>query len=181
MPIAELSKTANGELQGKNAQKITFEIYVQMFYFDQILLAANQRLQEMTDGRYVLVRAEIARDRRSQTGLDMEVIDYYTGTSRSVKSLSGGESFKASLSLALGLADVIQMYAGGVDIETMFVDEGFGSLDEHSREQAIEVLQKLSDGKRLVGIVSHVSELKESIEKKILVQKGVGGSKVGVG
>lgn len=178
LPIAELSKTANGDLQGRGAQKITFEIYVQMFYFDQILLAANQRLQEMTAGRYVLVRAETARDRRSQTGLDMEVVDYYTGTSRSVKSLSGGESFKASLSLALGLADVIQMYAGGVDIETMFIDEGFGSLDENSREQAIEVLQRLSDGERLVGIVSHVSELKESIEKKILVQKAVNGSKI---
>ncbi|WP_317853694.1 SMC family ATPase [Chakrabartyella piscis] len=181
LPIAELSKAANGDLQGIGALKITFEVYVQMFYFDQILQAANQRLHDMTAGRYALVRAEGTRDKRSQTGLDMEVIDYYTGTTRSVKSLSGGESFKASLSLALGLADVIQMYAGGVDIETMFIDEGFGSLDENSREQAIEVLQRLSDGKRLVGIVSHVSELKESIEKKILVQKSTNGSKIQIG
>ncbi|MCQ4936635.1 SbcC/MukB-like Walker B domain-containing protein [Anaerotignum propionicum] len=178
LPILELSKTANGELSGK--EKITFESFVQGFYFERVLQAANLRLGEMTEGRYRLLRAENASDKRSQSGLEMEVMDYYTGKSRSVKSLSGGEAFKASLSLALGLSDVIQSHAGGVQIDAMFIDEGFGALDEHSREQAVQVLQRLSYGNRLVGIISHITELKENIEKKILVQRSSKGSSVEV-
>lgn len=176
MPILELSKTANGELSGRD--KVTFESFVQGFYFDRVLHAANLRLGEMTEGRYRLLRAENASDKRSQSGLEMEVMDYYTGKGRSVKSLSGGEAFKASLSLALGLSDVIQSHAGGVQIDAMFIDEGFGALDEHSREQAVQVLQRLSYGNRLVGIISHITELKESIDKKILVQRSFTGSSV---
>ena len=176
LPIMELSKTANGELAGK--EKIAFEQFVQGFYFQKILQAANLRLKDMTEGRYLLLHAQKAANKRSQAGLEVEVLDHYTGKSRSVRSLSGGESFKASLCLALGLSDVIQAHAGGVCIETMFIDEGFGSLDERSREQAVEVLQKLSYGDRLVGIISHVFELKETIDKKIIVKKGSAGSTI---
>ena len=176
LPIMELSKTANGELTGK--EKIAFEQFVQGFYFQKILQAANLRLKDMTEGRYLLLHAQKAANKRSQAGLEVEVLDHYTGKSRSVRSLSGGEAFKASLCLALGLSDVIQAHAGGVRMDAMFIDEGFGSLDDHSREQAVEVLQKLSYGNRLVGIISHVSELKETIDKKIIVKKGSAGSTV---
>ena len=176
LPISELSKTANGELAGKD--KVAFEQFVQGFYFQKILQAANLRLKDMTEGRYLLLHAQKAANKRSQAGLELEVLDHYTGKSRSVRSLSGGEAFKASLCLALGLSDVIQAHAGGVRIDAMFIDEGFGSLDDHSREQAVEVLQKLSYGDRLVGIISHVSELKETIDKKILVKKGSAGSTI---
>lgn len=176
LPIMELSKTANGELAGK--EKIAFEQFVQGFYFQKILQAANLRLKDMTEGRYVLLHAQKAANKRSQAGLEVEVLDHYTGKSRSVRSLSGGEAFKASLCLALGLSDVIQAHAGGVRIDAMFIDEGFGSLDDRSREQAVEVLQKLSYGDRLVGIISHVSELKETIDKKIIVKRGSAGSTV---
>ena len=176
LPISELSKTANGELAGKD--KIAFEQFVQGFYFQKILRAANLRLKDMTEGRYLLLHSQKAANKRSSAGLEVEVLDHYTGKSRSVRSLSGGEAFKASLCLALGLSDVIQAHAGGVQIDAMFIDEGFGSLDDHSREQAVEVLQKLSYGDRLVGIISHVSELKETIEKKIIVKKSSAGSTV---
>ena len=176
LPISELSKTANGELAGK--EKIAFEQFVQGFYFQKILRAANLRLKDMTEGRYLLLHVQKAANKRSQAGLEVEVLDHYTGKSRSVRSLSGGEAFKASLCLALGLSDVIQAHAGGVRIDAMFIDEGFGSLDDHSREQAVEVLQKLSYGDRLVGIISHVSELKETIDKKIIVKKSSAGSTV---
>ena len=175
-PVQELSRTANGELPGK--EKIAFEQFVQGFYFQKILQAANLRLKDMTEGRYVLLHAQKAANKRSQAGLEVEVLDHYTGKSRSVRSLSGGEAFKASLCMALGLSDVIQAHAGGVRIDAMFIDEGFGSLDDRSREQAVEVLQKLSYGDRLVGIISHVSELKETIDKKIIVKKGSAGSTV---
>ncbi|NLB42821.1 MAG: SMC family ATPase, partial [Clostridiales bacterium] len=151
MLIGNLSKTANGELTGK--QKLAFEQYVQASYFSRILMEANKRLRIMSNSRYELVRREEAADMRSQTGLEMDVLDHYTGRIRSVKSLSGGESFKASLSLALGLSDVIQSYAGGVEIDTLFVDEGFGALDTESLEQAIQTLIGLSEGNRLVGII----------------------------
>lgn len=176
LPISELSKTANGELAGKD--KIAFEQFVQGFYFQKILRAANLRLKDMTEGRYRLLHVQKAANKRSSAGLEVEVLDHYTGKSRSVRSLSGGEAFKASLCLALGLSDVIQAHAGGVHIDAMFIDEGFGSLDDHSREQAVEVLQKLSYGDRLVGIISHVSELKETIDKKIIVKKSSAGSTV---
>ena len=172
----ELSKTANGELQGK--QKLAFEQYIQAFYFNRIIAEANKRLSIMTGGRFELIREEESDNLRSQTGLELGIIDYYTGKSRSVKSLSGGESFKASLALALGLSDVIQTHAGGVEIDTMFIDEGFGALDEESLEQAIQILSGLAHGNRLVGIVSHVTELKERIEKKIIVKKGRKGSSI---
>lgn len=176
--ISDLSKTANGELSGK--QKLAFEQYVQAAYFQQILMEADKRLREMTNGRYELVRRENASDFRSQTGLDIDVMDHYTGRLRSVKSLSGGESFKASLSLALGLSDVIQGHAGGVEIDTLFIDEGFGALDDQSLEQAIQTLSRLADGNRLVGIISHVSELKERIDRQVVIKKSNRGSSVNI-
>lgn len=178
LPIRELSQTASGELAGR--EKIAFEQFVQGFYFRRILQAANLRLREMTEGRYLLLHAQKAANRKSQAGLEVEVFDHYTGKSRSVRSLSGGEAFKASLCLALGLSDVIQAHAGGVRMDAMFIDEGFGSLDDRSREQAVEILQRLSYGDRLVGIISHVSELKENIEKQILVQRGSAGSTISI-
>ncbi len=174
--IMNLAKTANGELAGK--QKIAFEQFVQAAYFNQIITEANKRLAIMTNARYALLRKENAADKRSQSGLELDVLDNYTGKVRPVKSLSGGESFKASLALALGLSDVIQSYAGGVEIDTMFIDEGFGALDAESLEQAIVTLHGLTVGNRLVGIISHVSELKERIDKKILIQKDIAGSTI---
>lgn len=174
--VSGLAKTAAGELTGK--QKISFETYVQTFYFKQILSAANQRFSAMTNGRFALSHRLEASNLRSQTGLEMDVLDYYTGKMRPVKSLSGGESFKASLSLALGLSDIVQQHAGGIEMDTLFVDEGFGSLDEESLEQAIRTLDELAGGSRLVGIISHVSELKERIERQIVIHKHHSGSTV---
>ncbi len=174
--LSHLSKTANGELAGK--QKLAFEQYVQVAYFNRILNEANSRLKRMTNGRYELQRREEALDIRSQTGLEIDVLDYYTGRTRTVKSLSGGESFKASLALALGLSDVIQRHAGGVEIDTLFIDEGFGSLDTESLDQAVQTLLGLAAGDRLVGIISHVSELKEQIERQIIIKKSSGGSRI---
>ena len=135
----------------------------------------------MSGGQYDLKRRREAENNQSQSGLDLDVIDHYNGTERSVKSLSGGESFKASLSLALGLSDEIQSSAGGVRLDTMFVDEGFGSLDEESLDQAMKALNSLADGNKLVGIISHVSELKRRIDKQIVVTKDRnGGSKVNI-
>ncbi len=174
--ISVLSAVANGEL--KNRDRLPFEQYVQAFYFEQVIREANQRLKKMSGGRYALQRRAEAENRRSITGLDLEIMDYFTGKARSVKSLSGGESFKAALSLALGLSDVIQSYAGGVIVETLFVDEGFGSLDKDSLEQAIAILKELAEGNRIVGIISHVEELKECIDKKILLIKSTQGSSI---
>ena len=132
----------------------------------------------MTDGQYDLVRRKEALNQKGQSGLDLDVIDHYNGTHRSVKTLSGGESFKASLALALGLADEIQSSAGGIKLDTMFVDEGFGSLDEESLSAAMKALSSLAEGDRLVGIISHVGELKQKIDKQIIVTKDkAGGSK----
>ena len=168
-----LSETANGGLGGK--EKIMFETYVQMEYFDRIIRRANLRLLRMTGGQYELIRHEASGDFRTQSGLDLDVIDHYNGSRRPVHSLSGGESFKASLSLALGLSDEIQASAGGIRLDCMFVDEGFGSLDEESLRLAITALQELTEGNRLVGIISHVSELKTKIEKQIVVTKEISG------
>ncbi len=176
LQVSNLSKTANGELAGK--QKLAFEQYVQAFYFNRILIEANKRLKGMTNHRYELLRREDVTNLRSQTGLEMDVMDHYTGRVRSVNSLSGGESFKASLSLALGLSDVIQSYAGGVEIDTLFIDEGFGALDAESLEQAIQTLAGLASGNRLVGIISHVSELKERIDRQIVIRKTSNGSDI---
>ncbi len=174
--VSALSDVANGELTGKD--RLPFEQYVQAFYFEQVICEANLRLKKMSGGRYALKRRTEAENRRSVTGLDLEIMDYFTGKARSVKSLSGGESFKAALALALGLSDVIQSYAGGVVVETMFVDEGFGSLDKDSLEQAVAILKELATDNRIVGIISHVEELKECIDKKILLKKSTRGSSI---
>lgn len=165
-------------VNGKNPRSLKFEQYVLMAYFDDILKAANQRLLIMSNGRYELYRIEELSDGRKKNHLDIEVLDYYTGKKRSVKSLSGGESFKAALCLALGLSDIVQSYAGGIQIEMLFIDEGFGSLDEESLEQAVEVLKTLSGTGRTIGIISHVAELKEKIEAQIIVEKSSTGSKI---
>ena len=172
--LKALNDTANGRQNEKG--KIMLETYVQMAYFERILYKANQRFEAMTGGQYTLLRKKEAENNRSQSGLDLEVIDHYNGSVRSVKTLSGGESFKASLALALGLADEIQASSGGVRLDTMFVDEGFGSLDEESLQQALGVLAGLGEGNRLVGIISHVGELKKRIDKQIVVTKDKFGS-----
>ena len=174
--VSALAATAGGNLTSK--QKIRLEAYIQMNYLDRILRYANTRLMQMTAGQYERERigAEI---QRSQSGLDLGVIDHYNGTRRSVKTLSGGESFKASLALALGLSDEVQSAAGGIRLDTLFLDEGFGSLDEESLEQAMRVLAGLTEGDRLVGIISHVGALKDRIDRQVVVRKArTGGSTV---
>ena len=171
--VRALTNTACGNLPGK--EKIMLETYVQMTCFDRIVARANLRLTVMTGGQYQLTRRAKAEDNKSQSGLELDVIDHYNGTQRSVKTLSGGESFKASLALALGLSDVIQSSSGGVKLDTMFVDEGFGSLDEESLDQAMHALVSLTEGSRLVGIISHVAELKSRIDRQIVVTKDKSG------
>ena len=174
--VNALASTAGGTLSSK--QKIKLEAYIQMHYLDRILVHANTRLMQMTAGQYELERVG-AENQRSQSGLDLGVIDHYNGTRRSVKTLSGGESFKASLALALGLSDEVQSTAGGIRLDTLFLDEGFGSLDDESLEQAIRVLSGLTEGDRLVGIISHVAALKDRIDHQVLVKKArSGGSTV---
>ena len=179
--VRALADTAGGTLGGK--RKIELETYVQMAYFDRILRKANLRFLTMSGGQYELKRQEDGANKKEKAGLDLNVIDHYNGTERSVRTLSGGESFQASLSLALGLSDEIQSYAGGIQLDAMFVDEGFGSLDEESLNQAVKALEGLAGGNCMVGIISHVPELKERIEKKIVVTKnrsrdGVGSTAV---
>lgn len=176
--IKALSDTANGSITGK--EKIMLETYVQMTYFDRIINRANTRMMIMTNARYEFVRRSTADNNRSCSGLELDIIDHYNGSLRSVKTLSGGESFKASLSLALGLSDEIMASAGGIRLETMFVDEGFGSLDEESLRQAVNALSQLTEDSRLVGIISHVGELKEKIDKQIVVKGGKSGSSVNI-
>ena len=142
-----------------------------MAYLDRIVRRANLRLMTMSSGQYELKRQEDGDNKKEKAGLELNVIDHYNGTERSVKTLSGGESFQASLSLALGLSDEIQSYAGGIRLDSMFVDEGFGALDEEALNQAVKALGSLTEGKRMVGIISHVSELKERIDRKIIVTK----------
>ena len=174
--MSALAATAGGTLTSK--QKIKLEAYIQMNYLDRILVHANTRLLQMTDAQYELERIG-AENQRSQSGLDLGVIDHYNGTRRSVKTLSGGESFKASLALALGLSDEVQRTAGGIRLDTLFLDEGFGSLDEESLEQALRVLAGLTEGDRLVGIISHVGTLKDRIDRQVVVRKSrTGGSTV---
>ena len=155
------------------------ETYVQSACFDRVLRRSNLRLMVMSGGQYELKRRRTADNQRSQSGLELDVIDHYNGSERSVKTLSGGGSFKAALALALGLSDEIQSSAGGIQLDAMFVDEGFGSLDEESLQQALRALGDLSAGNRLVGVISHVAELKERIERQVIVKKdGSGGSRV---
>lgn len=175
--VNDLADTARGKIKGQ--ERIMLETYVQMVYFERIVARANTRFMIMSDGQYELKRRVDAENKRSQNGLELDIVDHYNGTTRSVKTLSGGESFQASLSLALGLSEEIQSSAGGIRLDTMFVDEGFGSLDEESLQQAMKALSTLSEGNRLVGIISHVAELKEQIDKQIIVTKAkTGGSKV---
>lgn len=173
--VRSLSDTANGTLTGK--EKVMLEIYVQTTFFDRIVQRANTRFFKMTSGHFELKRAESALNKTSQSGLDLNVIDHYNGAERSVKTLSGGESFMASLSLALGLSDEIQVSAGGIQLKTMFIDEGFGSLDAATLSQALDALSELADpeGGKLVGIISHVGELKNRIDKQIVVAKDMSG------
>lgn len=170
-----LSDTVNGSLSGKS--RIKLETYVQMSFFDRIIMRANTRFMRLTDGQYELKRSDSKDNYKNQTGLELDIIDHYNGTIRSVKSLSGGEAFEASLSMALGMSDEIQSRSGGIQIDTMFIDEGFGSLDDESLSQAVKVLNSLSSSDRLIGIISHVSVLKDRIDKQIVVSKGkTGGS-----
>lgn len=163
---------------GNNARKLVFEQYVLSGYFEDILEAANLRLRRMTGGRYELSRVEEAGDGRSKDSLEIRVMDYYTGKYRSVKTLSGGESFKASLSLALGMSDVIQAESGGIRVEALFIDEGFGALDSESLDQACSALMGLVESDRMIGIISHVPELQERISSQIFIEKKNTGSRI---
>ncbi len=171
--LSSLSDTVNGELKSK--EKIMLETYVQTAYFDRIVRRANLRLMVMSGGQYEFKRLKGASNNKSQGGLELNVVDHYNGTERSVKTLSGGESFIAALSLAMGLSEEIQSSAGGIRMDTMFVDEGFGSLDENALQQAYQALASQTEGSRLIGIISHVGELREKIDKKILVVKEKSG------
>ncbi len=170
--IKELENIASGN----NAKKLVFEQYVLAGYFEEILNAANIRFRKMTSGRYEMHRAREVGDGRIKDNLEIQVMDYYTGRHRSVRTLSGGESFKASLSLALGLSDVIQAMSGGIRVEALFIDEGFGALDSESLDQACETLLSLVESDRLIGIISHVPELRERIHKQIVIDKMGSGS-----
>jgi exonuclease SbcC len=170
--VGKLSNIINGD----NSKKISFERYVLAAYFEDIIMAANIRFNKMTSGRFELLRKQEIGDKRKGQGLELEVFDNYTGKARDVKTLSGGEGFKASLSMALGLADVVQAYAGGIQLDTMFIDEGFGTLDPESLDNAIECLMELQKDGRLVGIISHVPELKERIDARLKVSSTSKGS-----
>lgn len=174
--IVLLSQTSNGNLRGKD--KVSLEHYVQAAYFEFVIEAANKRLKTMSQGQYELVRQTEAMNKGSRSGLDLDVFDNYTGKTRSVKSLSGGESFKASLSLALGLSDVIQEHSGVVSVEAMFIDEGFGTLDDHSLNQAMKALNDLAGSTKMVGIISHVQDLKNQIDQQVIVKKDQSGSSI---
>lgn len=173
--LGNLSRTANGSLSG--SAKLDFETYVQRQFFRQIINAANQRLAKMTENEFLLQCREL-KDLKNQgeAGLNLDVYHLVNDAVRDVKSLSGGESFLAALAMALGLADIVQNTAGAVTLDTMFVDEGFGSLDEESRERAIQILKQLAGERGMVGIISHVSELKEQIEWKLEIRKDEKGS-----
>jgi len=164
-----LADTASGNLGGR--EKMPLETYAQLHLFDRVLRRANLRLLAMTDGRYELLRRTEAENIRAKTGLELDVSDHYSGTVRNVRTLSGGEAFKASLALALGLADETESVSGGVRIEAMFLDEGFGSLDSASLDSAVTTLSALSDGCRLIGIISHVGELRERIDRQLIVSR----------
>jgi exonuclease SbcC len=166
----QLSDTANGRLD--------FEAYAQAAYFDRVLRAANLRLSVMSQGRYTLLRKTEGADKRVKTGLDLEAFDAYTGKRRGANSLSGGESFMASLSLALGLSDVVQQSAGGVRLDAMFIDEGFGTLDAEVLELAVRTLSDMAGDGRIIGIISHVAELRERVERQVRVEKTTRGSRI---
>ena len=173
-----LYRTLTGQLAGK--MRLTFETYVLQYYFRRVVASANERLTRMSAGRFYLQCQEESGKKNTKSGLDLDVFDVYTNRKRHVKTLSGGESFIASLALALGFADVVQSSSGGVQLDTMFIDEGFGSLDEETLARAMNALMQLTEGNRLVGIISHVQQLRESIDSKIVVRKTELGSRVQV-
>ncbi len=173
-----ISDTANGNIKGKD--KIMLETFWQMRLFERILRLANLRLMKMTDGRYELLRKNGAENMRSKSGLELDIRDHWNGSVRSVRTLSGGESFTASLALALALSDETESESGGVKIDAMFIDEGFGSLDESSLDMALAMLKSQSAVGRSIGIISHVAGLRERIERKIVVTKSGGVSCVDV-
>ncbi len=170
--LGRLADVANGA----NPRHLSFQRYVLGAFLDDVLVAASQRLHVMTKGRYRLERTERRFGGRAAAGLNLEVYDAWTGATRPVSTLSGGETFMAALSLALGLAEVVQAHAGGIRLETVFVDEGFGSLDDESLDLAVDTLMSLHEGGRLVGIISHVSELRERVDARLEVTAGKRGS-----
>lgn len=174
--IKVLSDTAKGSLTGK--EKIQFETYAQMAYFNQILKYANKRLATMSNNQYELIRRETAINRSAQSGLEIDVFDHHHGKSRQVASLSGGESFNAALALALGLSDVIQHVSGGIQIDALFIDEGFGSLSDNHLDAAINTLAEIADSNRMIGVISHVKELKDRIDQQIYISKDRSGSSI---
>jgi exonuclease SbcC len=168
--VKQLADAANG--------KLDFETYAQMAYFERVIRAANFRLKQMSQNRYTLLRKTDSDDQRKRSGLELEVLDAYTGKARSANSLSGGESFMASLSLALGLSDIVQQSAGGIRLDAMFIDEGFGTLDGEVLELAIRTLSEMAGADRIIGIISHVSELRERIDKQVQIEKTTAGSRI---
>ena len=175
---ARISDTANGNIKGKD--KIMLETFWQMRLFERIIRLANIRLMKMTDGRYELMRKTGAENLRTKSGLELDIRDHWNGSVRSVRTLSGGESFTASLALALALSDETEAESGGVKIDAMFIDEGFGSLDESSLDMALAMLESQSVIGRSVGIISHVAGLRERIGRKIVVTKSGGVSHVDI-
>lgn len=174
--LNDLYRTIAG--QSSQKAKLSFETYVQQYYFKRVIVAANRRLHTLTEGMFTLRCKEEAKNMRAQVGLDLDVLDRSTGQWRDVSTLSGGETFMASLALALGLSDIVQAQNGGIRLDAMFIDEGFGSLDENALRQALKLLSDLSEGKRLIGVISHVTELKERIDRKIIVRKSLHGTKL---
>jgi len=168
-------KELYGLLNGQNSKKLSFERYIQINYLDQITEAANIRLNHLSNGQFELRRSDRLEKHAKQSGLGLDVYDAYTDQLRDVKTLSGGEKFNASLSLALGMADVIQSFQGNIHIETMFIDEGFGSLDEESLNKAIDTLIDLQDSGRMIGVISHVPELKSAMPAVLHVEKTLNG------
>ena len=168
--VKQLADTANG--------KLDFETYAQMAYFERVIRAANLRLKLMSQNRFTLLRKTGSDDGRKRAGLELEVLDAYTGKARPANSLSGGESFMASLSLALGLSDIVQQSAGGIRLDAMFIDEGFGSLDSDVLDLAIRTLAEMAGESRIIGIISHINELRERIDKQVRVEKTLTGSRI---
>ena len=174
--IDALYRMTSGNVSGS---RMDLETFVQRYYLERILYAANRRFQEMSAGQFELRMYDLKKAGEGKNrGLDLMVYSTVTGKEREVRTLSGGESFMAALSLALGMADQIQQSSAAINLDMMFIDEGFGSLDEHSRNQAVRVLQEMAEGSRLIGIISHVSELKQEIEDQLLVNKDENGSHV---
>jgi exonuclease SbcC len=171
--IGRLADVANGD----NPRHLSFQRYVLGAFLDDVLVAASQRLHLMTKSRYRLERTERRFGGKAAAGLNLEVYDAWTGVARPVATLSGGETFQAALSLALGLAEVVQAHAGGMYLETVFVDEGFGSLDDEALDLAVSALMGLGEDGRLVGIISHVSELRERIDARLEITAGKTGSR----